>query len=219
MEKTLTGFGQKIFFLHQASAVVSSYRGAFSVTKKEKRYGRIKGFGESECGHWLDACGAALVFSCRPDLRWLKRSLTRYKNAGNIVMKNLMDSASVPIYWFIGFGIMFGGRKLDWRAGSVRHEEHELYDDDFSDGFPCATSATIVSGAANWKRTNFRLTIYSALINPTYIRFPDAGYGAADGWHSWDFMILRGSTAVHMVGGVAAFVGAAILGPRIMEGS
>jgi Amt family ammonium transporter len=131
-------------------------------------------------------------------------------------MKNLMDFCiGTPIYWFIGFGIMFGGTGA--LIGKV--DLFSLHQDDFAtlifQTVFCATSATIVSGAMA-ERTKFSAyCIYSALIS--LFVYPISGHWIwGGGWLAeLGFHDFAGSTAVHMVGGVAALIGAAILGPRI----
>ncbi len=160
--------------------------------------------------------GTALVFFMQAGFAMVETGLTRAKNAGNIVMKNLMDFCiGTPIYWFIGFGIMFGGTaplfgKIDLFC---------MHQDDYAtmifQTVFCATSATIVSGAMA-ERTKFSAyCIYSALIS--LFVYPISGHWIwGGGWLAeMGFHDFAGSTAVHMVGGVSAFIGAAILGPRI----
>ena len=160
--------------------------------------------------------GAALVFFMQAGFAMVETGLTRAKNAGNIVMKNLMDFCiGTPIYWFIGFGIMFGGTGaliggLDLFSMKSNDYTKMIFQTVF-----CATSATIVSGAMA-ERTKFSAyCIYSALIS--LFVYPISGHWIwGGGWLAQiGFHDFAGSTAVHMVGGVAAFVGAAILGPRI----
>ena len=160
--------------------------------------------------------GAALVFFMQAGFAMVETGLTRAKNAGNIVMKNLMDFCiGTPIYWFIGFGIMFGGTGaliggLDLFSMKSTDSTTMIFQTVF-----CATSATIVSGAMA-ERTKFSsYCIYSALIS--LFVYPISGHWIwGGGWLAQlGFHDFAGSTAVHMVGGVAAFVGAAILGPRI----
>ena len=160
--------------------------------------------------------GAALVFFMQAGFAMVETGLTRAKNAGNIVMKNLMDFCiGTPIYWFIGFGIMFGGTGalIGWLdLFSMKSTDYTTMI--FQTVF-CATSATIVSGAMA-ERTKFSsYCIYSALIS--LFVYPISGHWIwGGGWLAQlGFHDFAGSTAVHMVGGVAAFVGAAILGPRI----
>ena len=167
---------------------------------------------------------AALVFFMQAGFAILESGLTRAKNAGNIIMKNLMDFCiGTPIYWFIGFGIMFGTGSL---VGGIDLFTRGDYSAVAPDGVPfyaffifqtvfCATAATIVSGAMA-ERTDFRAyCIYSAIISlivyPVSCHWIWGGGWLADmGFH--DF---AGSCAVHMVGGCAALVGAIVLGPRI----
>jgi len=140
-------------------------------------------------------------------------------------MKNLMDfSLGTPIYWLLGFGLMFGG------TGAVIGGFDPMIRGDYSailpEGIPlpvyvifqtvfCATAATIVSGAMA-ERTKFSAyCIYSIVISA--IIYPISGHWIwGGGWLAdLGFHDFAGSTAVHMVGGLAALVGAKMLGPRI----
>ncbi|WP_317853902.1 ammonium transporter [Chakrabartyella piscis] len=169
--------------------------------------------------------GAALVFFMQAGFAILESGLTRAKNSGNIIMKNLMDlSIGAPIYWLTGFGIMFGSAsgffggidlfaQNDYSAilpAGVPMEAFLIFQTVF-----CATAATIVSGAMA-ERTKFSsYCIYSLLISA--VVYPVSGHWIwGGGWLAeMGFHDFAGSTAVHMVGGVAALVGAKVLGPRI----
>ena len=167
---------------------------------------------------------AALVFFMQAGFAILESGLTRAKNAGNIIMKNLMDFCiGTPIYWCVGFGIMFGTGSL---VGGIDLFTRGDYSAVTPDGVPfyaffifqtvfCATAATIVSGAMA-ERTDFRAyCIYSAIIS--LIVYPVSGHWIwGGGWLAdMGFHDFAGSCAVHMVGGCAALVGAIVLGPRI----
>ena len=161
--------------------------------------------------------GAALVFFMQAGFAMVETGFTRSKNAGNIIMKNLMDfSLGTPIYWLIGFGIMFGGTSaliggFDFMTNGGEGGFTTLI---FQTVF-CATAATIVSGAMA-ERTKFSsYCIYSMVISA--VIYPISGHWIwGGGWLAQlGFHDFAGSTAVHMVGGVAALVGAAFLGPRI----
>jgi len=150
---------------------------------------------------------------------------TRAKNTGNILMKNLMDfSIGTPAFWLVGFGLMFGsGTAL---FGTIDPFITGDYSHILPEGVPlwafaifqtvfCATSATIVSGAMA-ERTKFSAyCIYSASIS--LLIYPISGHWIwGGGWlGQLGFHDFAGSVAVHMVGGVCAMIGAAILGPRI----
>ena len=169
--------------------------------------------------------GAALVFFMQAGFSLCEAGFTRAKNTGNILMKNLMDfSIGTPCFWLFGFGIMFGlgGGILGWLdPGISRDYSHIL-----PSGVPlwafaifqtvfCATSATIVSGAMA-ERTKFSAyCIYSACIS--LFIYPISGHWIwGGGWLSGlGFHDFAGSTAVHMVGGICACIGAWMLGPRI----
>ena len=169
--------------------------------------------------------GAALVFFMQAGFSLCEAGFTRAKNTGNILMKNLMDFCiGTPCFWLFGFGIMFGAGSsiIGWLdPGIMRDYSHAL-----PGGVPlwafaifqtvfCATSATIVSGSMA-ERTKFSAyCIYSAAIS--LFIYPVSGHWIwGGGWLSQlGFHDFAGSTAVHMVGGVCACIGAWMLGPRI----
>ena len=169
--------------------------------------------------------GTALVFFMQAGFSLCEAGFTRAKNTGNILMKNLMDFCiGTPAFWLVGFGVMFGsGTAL---FGTLDPLIMGDYSHVLPKGVPlwafaifqtvfCATSATIVSGAMA-ERTKFSAyCIYSAAIS--LIIYPVSGHWIwGGGWLSQlGFHDFAGSTAVHMVGGVCAMIGAAILGPRI----
>ena len=165
--------------------------------------------------------GAVLVFFMQAGFAMVETGFTRAKNAGNIIMKNLMDFAvGTLVFWAIGFGLMFAG------DGPFIGGLDFFIRGDYSQSFPssafvifqtvfCATAATIVSGAMA-ERTKFSsYLVYSLVISA--VIYPISGHWIwGGGWLSQlGFHDFAGSTAVHMVGGVAALVGAKILGPRI----
>lgn len=169
--------------------------------------------------------GAALVFFMQAGFAMVETGFTRSKNAGNIIMKNLMDfSIGTPLYWLTGFGLMFGGSSA--LIGGFDLFSMGEYADILPAGVPkyaffifqtvfCATAATIVSGAMAERTKFISYCIYSAVISA--VVYPISGHWIwGGGWLAQlGFHDFAGSTAVHMVGGVAAFVGAVILGPRI----
>ena len=169
--------------------------------------------------------GAALVFFMQAGFSLCEAGFTRAKNTGNILMKNLMDFCiGTPCFWLVGFGIMFGaGTQLfGWIDPMIMKDYSHI----LPAGVPlwafaifqtvfCATSATIVSGAMA-ERTKFSAyCIYSAAIS--LLIYPVSGHWIwGGGWLSQlGFHDFAGSTAVHMVGGVCACIGAWMLGPRI----
>jgi Amt family ammonium transporter len=171
--------------------------------------------------------GAALVFFMQPGFAMLEAGLIRAKNVGNIIMKNVIDlSLGSIVYWIVGFSIMFGVSN----SGIIGTPDIFLFGDTLANAAPdgvspwsffifqtvfAATAATIVSGAMA-ERTKFSAyCIYSVIIS--LIVYPLSGHWIwGGGWLAGlGFHDFAGSTAVHMVGGVAALVGAAMVGPRI----
>lgn len=169
--------------------------------------------------------GTALVFFMQAGFSLCEAGFTRAKNTGNILMKNLMDFCiGTPAFWLVGFRLMFG--KGSGIIGSFDPLIWGEYSQALPSGVPlwafaifqtvfCATSATIVSGAMA-ERTKFSAyCIYSAAIS--LLIYPVSGHWIwGGGWLSqMGFHDFAGSTAVHMVGGICAMIGAKILGPRI----
>lgn len=166
--------------------------------------------------------GTVLVFFMQAGFTMVESGFTRAKNAGNIIMKNLMDfSLGSLSYWFIGFGLMYGVS-----AGGFVGVPDFFVQGNYDSNVPtyvtlmfqtvfCATSATIVSGAMA-ERTKFSsYCIFSVILSA--LIYPVSGHWIwGGGWLSeMGFHDFAGSTAVHMVGGVAALIGAKLLGPRI----
>ena len=164
---------------------------------------------------------AALVFFMQAGFAMVETGFTRAKNAGNIIMKNLMDFALGSLaFWAIGFGIMFG-------SGNGFFGAIDLFSmGDYSSAIPshvflifqtvfAATAATIVSGAMAERTKFISYVIYSVIIS--LVIYPISGHWVwGGGWLAdLGFHDFAGSTVVHMVGGVAALVGAKFLGPRI----
>ncbi len=170
--------------------------------------------------------GAFLVYFMQAGFAMVETGFTRAKNAGNIIMKNLMDFVLGSLFFYIlGFALMFGGENPIIGTTGFFHPTSIANIANLTELPPfvflffhtvfCATAATIVSGAMA-ERTNFAAyLIYSALISICI--YPVTGHWIwGGGWlSSLGFHDFAGSTAVHSVGGWCALVGAAILGPRI----
>ncbi len=166
---------------------------------------------------------AALVFFMQAGFAMVETGFTRAKNAGNIIMKNLMDFCIGSIvFWILGFGLMFGTSNFGL-VGTPDFFVRGTYGPEtiptmtfliFQTVF-CATAATIVSGAMAERTKFISYCIYSAVIS--LLIYPISGHWIwGGGWLSeLGFHDFAGSTAVHMVGGLSAFIGAAMLGPRI----
>ena len=179
---------------------------------------------------------AMLVFFMQPGFALVEAGFTRMKNTANILMKNLVDFMfGALLFWFIGFGIMFG---IGGFVGTPHFIDLESMATIINNGLPiegflifqtvfCATAATIVSGAMA-ERTKFSMyLIYTIFIS--VLIYPISGHWTwGGGWlmdSSADSFMMKlfgyashdfaGSMVVHSVGGWIALVGAAILGPRI----
>lgn len=164
---------------------------------------------------------AALVFFMQAGFAMVETGFTRAKNAGNIIMKNLLDfCVGTIMFWFIGYSFMYGADHF----GIVGFSGFFFFDDYTSLIFQtvfAATAATIVSGAMA-ERTKFISYLMYSFVISTFV-YPVSGHwiwgggflstleiGGASG-----FIDFAGSTAVHSVGGWTALVGAMILGPRL----
>ena len=179
---------------------------------------------------------AMLVFFMQPGFALCEAGFTRSKNTANILFKNFVDfMIGSVLFWFVGFGFMFGSDGQGF-IGMPNWGDLTFYTNGAglpTEGFLifetvfCATSATIVSGAMA-ERTKFSMyCIYSFFIS--LLIYPVEGHWTwGGGWLSnadpAGFMMsvfgnpfhdFAGSAIVHSVGGVLAFVGAWVLGPRL----
>ena len=164
--------------------------------------------------------GAALVFWMQAGFAMVETGFTRAKNAGNILMKNLMDFCiGTVVFILIGFGLLLG----EDLVGIIGKPGFDIFTDYanfdwstfvFSLVF-CATTATIVSGAMAERTKFLSYCVYSAVISA--VIYPiEAHWTWGGGWlASLGFHDFAGSNCIHMVGGICALIGAAMLGPRI----
>lgn len=176
---------------------------------------------------WL-LIASALIFMMQPGFAMLETGLTRAKNAGNVMMKNLMDFVIGSVaFWLIGYGLMQGaGNGLIGRIDLFSQGSY------MPNGCPdalylmyqvmyCATAATIVSGAMA-ERTKFSAYLICSFCFSAFLYPIEAHWIWGGGWLSKlqigsaaGFLDCAGGTAVHTAGGITAFLGAAFLGPRI----
>ncbi|MED9806057.1 MAG: ammonium transporter [Lachnospiraceae bacterium] len=170
-------------------------------------------------GVWF-LIGAAFVFWMQAGFAMVETGFTRAKNAGNILMKNLMDFCiGTVMFILIGFGLFLGEDLL----GIIGKPGFDIFTDyahfDWSNFVFnlvfCATTATIVSGAMAERTRFLSYCVYSAVISAVIYPIEahwtwGGGFLAQMGFH--DF---AGSNCIHMVGGICALIGAAMVGPRI----
>ena len=170
-------------------------------------------------GIWF-LIGAALVFWMQAGFAMVETGFTRAKNAGNILMKNLMDFCiGTVVFILIGFSFLLGEDFLGF-IGKPGFDIFTSYSNfDFSSFVFnlvfCATTATIVSGAMAERTKFLSYCIYSGVISA--LIYPiEAHWIWGGGWLAQlGFHDFAGSCAIHMVGGISALIGAALLGPRI----
>ena len=171
-------------------------------------------------GIWF-LIGAAFVFFMQAGFAMVETGFTRAKNAGNIIMKNLMDFCiGTVVFMFLGFGILLGEDALGGfigipTLGIITDYAHFDWSNFVFNLVFCTTTATIVSGAMA-ERTNFlSYCIYSGIISA--VVYPiEAHWIWGGGWLSqMGFHDFAGSCAIHMVGGFSALIGAWMEGPRL----
>lgn len=172
-------------------------------------------------GVWF-MIGALLVFFMQCGFAMVETGFTRAKNAGNIIMKNLMDFCiGTVVFSLLGFGLM---TSEDYVAGFIGVPNLNMFTDWMNFDWNsfvfqlvfCATAATIVSGAMA-ERTKFSAyCVYSAIISLVVYPIEAGWVWNGQGWLAQLGCIdFAGSIVIHMVGGISALVGAIILGPRI----
>ena len=170
-------------------------------------------------GVWF-LIGAALVFWMQAGFAMVEGGFTRAKNAGNIIMKNLMDFCiGTVMFMLIGFSLLLGEDYL----GFIGKPGFDLFTNFANFNFStfvfnlvfCATTATIVSGAMAERTKFLSYCIYSAVISA--LIYPiEAHWVWGGGWLAqMGFHDFAGSNCIHMVGGICALIGATMLGPRI----
>lgn len=168
--------------------------------------------------------GAALVFFMQCGFAMVETGFTRAKNAGNIIMKNLMDFCiGTVVFMLLGFSLLVGqeaaggfigvptmGLFTDFSAFVAENASSFVFNLVF-----CATAATIVSGAMAERTRFISYCVYSALIS--LVVYPvEAGWVWGNGWLvNKGFVDFAGSACIHTVGGIAALIGAIMLKPRI----
>ncbi|MCQ2354184.1 MAG: ammonium transporter [Clostridia bacterium] len=175
-------------------------------------------------GVWF-LIGAALVFFMQAGFAMVETGFTRAKNAGNIIMKNLMDFCiGTVVFVLLGFGLMMAE---DYVFGLVGVPNLDIFTDfggfikENASSFVfnlvfCATTATIVSGAMA-ERTKFvSYCIYSGVISLVVYPIEAGWVWNSQGWLAqWGFHDFAGSAAIHSVGGLTALIGAIMVGPRL----
>lgn len=172
-------------------------------------------------GVWF-LIGAALVFFMQCGFAMVETGFTRAKNAGNIIMKNLMDFCiGTPMFMLLGFGLMMSENYFFGLIGKPNLQLFTNFAELDWSSFVfnlvfCATAATIVSGSMA-ERTKFSAyCIYSAVISAVVYPIEAGWVWNSQGWLvQLGFVDFAGSAAIHSVGGTAALIGAIFLGPRI----
>ena len=166
--------------------------------------------------------GAVLVFFMQCGFAMVETGFTRAKNAGNIIMKNLMDFCiGTVVFMLLGYGIM---NSEHYFFGLIGMPEYQLFTDFYAFNWSnfffqlvfCATAATIVSGAMAERTKFLSYCIYSGVISAVVYPIEAGWVWNGQGWLAQlGFVDFAGSAVIHMVGGIAALIGAILLGPRI----
>ena len=170
-------------------------------------------------GVWF-LIGAAFVFWMQAGFAMVETGFTRAKNAGNILMKNLMDFCiGTVMFILIGFGLFLG----EDLVGIIGKPGFDIFTDYANFDWAnfvfnlvfCATTATIVSGSMAERTKFLSYCVYSAVISA--VIYPvEAHWTWGGGWLAkLGFHDFAGSNCIHMVGGICALIGAAMVGPRI----
>ena len=183
-------------------------------------------------GVWF-LIGAILVWFMQAGFAMVETGFTRAKNAGNIIMKNLLDFClGTIVFVLLGAGLLMGEDALFGLVGIPNLKVlTDFANYDWSNFFFnlvfCATTATIVSGAMAERTKFLSYCIYSLVISA--VVYPiEAHWAWGGGWLSTleplfgttgyfanvAYIDFAGSSLIHFVGGVSSFIGALLLGPR-----
>lgn len=181
--------------------------------------------------HWLLQC-AALVFFMQAGFAMLTAGCVRTKNTKYILLKNLLDACAAALsFWFIGYALAYGGPPdgnpfigtsgFLLLEGFAKGTDYALWFYQFAFA---ATAATIVSGAVAERTQMAAYILYSTFITAFVYPVVVHWVWASTGWLSVQnseplfgagFADFAGSAVVHVVGGLCALIGAAVVGPRI----
>ena len=166
--------------------------------------------------------GAILVFFMQCGFAMVETGFTRAKNAGNIIMKNLMDFCiGTVVFVLLGYGIM---NSENYFFGLIGRPEYQMFTDfygfDWSNFFFqlvfCATAATIVSGAMAERTKFLAYCVYSGFISAIVYPIEAGWVWNSQGWLAgMGYVDFAGSSVIHLVGGLSALLGAWMLGPRL----
>ena len=176
-------------------------------------------------GVWF-LIGAALVFLMQAGFAMVETGFTRAKNAGNIIMKNLMDFCiGTVVFVLLGFGLMMSENYI---MGFIGAPDLTIFTDfgAFLEGGKapsfvfnlvfCATAATIVSGSMAERTKFLSYCIYSGVISLVVYPIEAGWVWNSQGWlYKLGFHDFAGSAAIHSVGGITALIGAVMVGPRL----
>lgn len=168
---------------------------------------------------------ACLVFFMQIGFAMLEVGCVSSKNIKNIILKGTLDIAiGALIWWAVGFAVAFGGDDKfiggeehffgNCLGGEASCEISNTYHFWFFQFAFAATAATIVSGAVAERCTILMYITYSivltAFVYPVVVHWQWGG-----GFTFQEFAVdYAGSGVVHMTGGLAGIIGAAIIGPR-----
>ena len=182
-------------------------------------------------GVWF-IIGAVLVWFMQCGFAMVETGFTRAKNAGNIIMKNLMDFClGTIVFVLLGAGLLMGENALGGFLGVPDYSMFtDFYNYDWSSFFFnlvfCATAATIVSGAMA-ERTKFSTYCIYSMVISLFVYPIEAHWVWGGGWltREWGtaaatgasvvYIDFAGSSLIHMVGGISSLIGAWMLGPRL----
>ncbi|MEM5779963.1 MAG: ammonium transporter, partial [Lawsonibacter sp.] len=166
--------------------------------------------------------GAILVFFMQCGFAMVETGFTRAKNAGNIIMKNLMDFCiGTVVFVLLGYGIM---NSENYFFGLIGMPEYQMFTNFYDFNWPnfffqlvfCATAATIVSGAMAERTKFISYCLYSGFISAIVYPIEAGWVWNSQGWLvQFGYVDFAGSSVIHLVGGISALIGAAMLGPRI----
>lgn len=163
--------------------------------------------------------GAALVFFMQCGFAMVEAGFTRAKNAGNIIMKNLMDFCLGTVaFYLLGYNLLCGEGSVfaGWGLNPFTNFAQTDWSAFVFNLVFCATAATIVSGAMAERTKFITYCIYSFVISLFIYPIEAHWIWGGTAWLTdMGFVDFAGSCAIHMVGGIAGLIGAAFLGPRI----
>lgn len=177
---------------------------------------------------WMIVATALVAFMIFPGIALFYAGLVRAKNALSLLVQTAIIACLVMVIWVVyGYSFAFGGSESPFFGGfgklflsgvgvdSLSGTIPEYLFIAFQMTFAAITPALIIGGFV--ERIKLSGAVLFSALWVTFVYFPIAhmAWDANGLYFGWGAMDFAGGTVVHINAGIAALVGAIVIGPRI----